>query len=79
MIQEAGNVINAWRSPEAPADASVNFPFYVELVQKAERMALPLLQMVFLLDTKNRTCRNTFYVIQRTIQCSKTTRFNLQN
>ena len=34
MIQGAGNVINAWRSPEVPADASVNFPFYVELVQK---------------------------------------------
>lgn len=37
MIQGAGNVINAWRSPEVPADASVNFPFYVELVQKAEK------------------------------------------
>jgi FMN-dependent oxidoreductase (nitrilotriacetate monooxygenase family) len=36
MLHGTGGHMNAWKHPSAPADASVNFPFYVETARKAE-------------------------------------------
>lgn len=36
MLHGPGGHMNAWKHPSVPADASVNFPFYVETARKAE-------------------------------------------
>ncbi|WP_342364148.1 LLM class flavin-dependent oxidoreductase [Terrarubrum flagellatum] len=36
MLQGAGSHMNSWRHPSGPADASVNFDFYVSTALKAE-------------------------------------------
>jgi FMN-dependent oxidoreductase (nitrilotriacetate monooxygenase family) len=36
MLQGAGVNMNAWKHPSVPADASINFGFYVERARKAE-------------------------------------------
>ena len=36
MLQGAGAHMNAWRHPSSPADASVNFDFFVRTARKAE-------------------------------------------
>lgn len=36
MLQGAGVNMNAWKHPSVPADASINFDFYVERARKAE-------------------------------------------
>jgi FMN-dependent oxidoreductase (nitrilotriacetate monooxygenase family) len=36
MLQGAGTNMNSWKHPSVPADASVNFDFYVERARKAE-------------------------------------------
>lgn len=36
MLQGAGGHMNAWKHPSGPADASVNFRFFVEAAQRAE-------------------------------------------
>lgn len=36
MLQGPGGHMNAWKHPSGPADASVNFPFFVETARKAE-------------------------------------------
>ncbi|MGV1800822.1 LLM class flavin-dependent oxidoreductase [Agrobacterium vitis] len=40
MLHGPGGHMNAWKHPSVPADASVNFPFYVETVRKAEAAGL---------------------------------------
>ncbi|MDQ0246674.1 FMN-dependent oxidoreductase (nitrilotriacetate monooxygenase family) [Bacillus fengqiuensis] len=47
MLHGAGGHMAAWRHPNAPADASVNFGFYKQLVKKAESGKLDL---VFVAD-----------------------------
>jgi FMN-dependent oxidoreductase (nitrilotriacetate monooxygenase family) len=36
MLQGAGTNMNAWKHPSVPADASINFTFYVDRARKAE-------------------------------------------
>ncbi|OAO89065.1 hypothetical protein AXX17_ATUG04830 [Arabidopsis thaliana] len=36
ILHGAGGNMAAWRHPDAPSDASVNFPYYKKLAQKAE-------------------------------------------
>lgn len=36
MLHGAGGHMNSWRHPSGPADASVNFPFYVQQTREAE-------------------------------------------
>ena len=36
MLQGAGAHMNSWRHPSSPADASVNFDFFVRTARKAE-------------------------------------------
>ncbi|MVA26184.1 LLM class flavin-dependent oxidoreductase [Agrobacterium vitis] len=40
MLHGPGGHMNAWKHPGVPADASVNFPFYVETARKAEAAGL---------------------------------------
>jgi FMN-dependent oxidoreductase (nitrilotriacetate monooxygenase family) len=37
MLQGAGSHMNSWRHPSGPADASVNFDFFVRTARKAEQ------------------------------------------
>ncbi len=37
MLQGPGGHMNAWKHPSGPADASVNFPFFLDVARKAER------------------------------------------
>jgi FMN-dependent oxidoreductase (nitrilotriacetate monooxygenase family) len=36
MLHGPGGHMNAWKHPSGPADASVNLPFYIETIRKAE-------------------------------------------
>ena len=36
MLQGAGTNMNSWKHPSVPANASVNFDFYIERARKAE-------------------------------------------
>ncbi len=36
MLQGPGGHMNAWKHPSGPADASVNFDFFVKTARKAE-------------------------------------------
>jgi alkanesulfonate monooxygenase SsuD/methylene tetrahydromethanopterin reductase-like flavin-dependent oxidoreductase (luciferase family) len=36
MLHGPGSHMNAWKHPSVPADASVNLPFYIDIVQRAE-------------------------------------------
>ena len=36
MLQGAGAHMNSWRHPSSPADASVNFDFFIRSARKAE-------------------------------------------
>lgn len=40
MLQGPGGHMNAWKHPSGPADASVNFPFFVEVARKAENVGV---------------------------------------
>jgi FMN-dependent oxidoreductase (nitrilotriacetate monooxygenase family) len=47
MLQGAGINMNAWRHPSVPADASINFSYYVEKARKAEAAGI---DFVFIAD-----------------------------
>jgi FMN-dependent oxidoreductase (nitrilotriacetate monooxygenase family) len=36
MLHGPGGHMNAWKHPSGPADASINLPFYIETIRKAE-------------------------------------------
>ena len=40
MLQGPGGHMNAWKHPSGPADASVNFPFFVDIARKAEEAGI---------------------------------------
>ncbi len=40
MLQGPGGHMNAWKHPSGPADASVNFPFFVDVARKAENAGI---------------------------------------
>jgi len=43
MLHGAGSHMNAWRHPQPPADASVNFRYFTELAQRAEQAGFDFL------------------------------------
>lgn len=43
MLHGPGGHMNAWKHPKSLADASVNFPFYLDLAQKADRAGFSFL------------------------------------
>ncbi|HEV7371658.1 MAG TPA: LLM class flavin-dependent oxidoreductase, partial [Arenibaculum sp.] len=47
MVQGAGTNMNAWKHPSVPADASINFGYYVEKARKAEAAGI---DFVFIAD-----------------------------
>ncbi|GCE12781.1 hypothetical protein [Tengunoibacter tsumagoiensis] len=47
FLQNSGHHVAAWRHPDVPVDASLNFAFYQGLAQTAERAKFDL---VFLAD-----------------------------
>ncbi len=40
MLQGPGGHMNAWKHPSSPADASVNFDFFVRTARKAEEAGI---------------------------------------
>src|SRR5690242_21194409 len=66
FLWPTGHHVAAWRHPDAPADAGINFPHFVELAQTAERGLFDLIfmadQAAVFFDTLDKLSYNSYII-----------------